>query len=110
MDQRNVGPPSVGRRLSNLGGLTQELFDEWDMSIPELRERLERIAAGIGMKAWRFVGQMEKIASTYSDAGLPEGFHLAVADLYSRLADLKDHPRGQLPGNSRLAARQVLRL
>jgi 3-hydroxyisobutyrate dehydrogenase-like beta-hydroxyacid dehydrogenase len=78
-------------------GVTQELFDEWDMSIPELAERLERLSARIGEKAWRFVGEMEEIASSYSDAGLPDGFHLAAADLYGRLAKLKEYPAGQMP-------------
>ena len=50
------------------------------------------------MKAWRFVGEMAEVARTYGEAGLPNGFHLAAADLYSRLADLKDHPPGRPPG------------
>lgn len=75
-----------------------ELLDEWDMSIPELRERLGRVSGRIGKKAWRFVGEMEEIADTYSDAKLPNGFHLAAADIYSRLADLKDQPPDQAPG------------
>ncbi len=48
-----------------------ELLDEWDMSIPELRARLERVSARIGEKAWRFAGEMEEIARTYGDAELP---------------------------------------
>lgn len=75
-----------------------ELLDEWEMSIPELRERLERVSARIGEKAWRFAGEMEEIAHTYGDAGLPDGFHLAAADIYSRLAGLKGHPPTQAPG------------
>lgn len=75
-----------------------ELLAEWDMSIPELRERLERVSGRIGEKAWRFAGEMEEIARTYGDAGLPDGFHFAAADIYSRLAGLKDHPPGQSPG------------
>jgi hypothetical protein len=74
------------------------LLDEWDMSIPELRERLERMSARIGVKAWRFAGEMEEIAHTYGDAGLPDGFHLAAADIYSRLAGLKGHPPDLVPG------------
>jgi hypothetical protein len=74
-----------------------ELLDEWEISIPGLRERLEQVSARIGEKAWRFVGEMEEVGRTYDDAGLPDGFHLAAADIYSRLADLKSHPSGQLP-------------
>ncbi len=75
--------------------VTGELFDEWDLSLPELRERLEQVSARIGGKAWRFVAEMEEIARTYGDAGLPDGFHIAAANLYARLADLKDHPSEQ---------------
>lgn len=75
----------------------EELLDEWDTSLPELRERLEQVSARIGEKAWRFVGEMEEIAHAYGDAGLPAGFHLAAADIYSRLTDLKDHPLGPSP-------------
>ncbi|HSM45753.1 MAG TPA: DUF1932 domain-containing protein, partial [Acidimicrobiia bacterium] len=72
-------------------GVLDELLAEWDASIPELRPRLDQVSSRIGRKAWRFVGEMEEIARTYADAGLPDGFHLAAADLYSRLSDRKDH-------------------
>lgn len=88
---------SVGA-LATSEGVMDELLDEWDMSIPELRERLDRVSGRIGEKAWRFAGEMEEIALTYGDAGLPDGFHLAAADIYSRLCDLKDQPPGQSPG------------
>lgn len=87
---------SVGA-LATSEGLLEELLDEWDMSMPELRERLERVSERVGMKAWRFVGEMEEIARTYTEARLPDGFHLAAAHLYSRLAGLKDQPPGQPP-------------
>jgi hypothetical protein len=64
---------------------------EWDASTPELRPRLDQVSSRVGRKAWRFVGEMEEIARTYADAGLPDGFHLAAAALYSQLSDLKDH-------------------
>lgn len=81
--------------LATTEDVIEELLDEWDTSLPGLRERLEQVSARIGEKAWRFVGEMEEIARTYGDAGLPDGFHLAAADIYSQLADLKDHPPGQ---------------
>lgn len=73
----------------------EDLVEEWDMSIPELRERLERVSSRIGEKAWRFVGELEEIARTFDDAGLPDGFHLAAAEVFSRLTDLKGHAPGQ---------------
>ena len=32
------------------------------------------------------------IAATLAGAGLPDGFHLAAAEVYSRMADFKDAP------------------
>jgi hypothetical protein len=84
--------------LATSEGVIEELLREWDMSIPDLRARLERTAAGVGVKAWRFVGEMEEIALSHGHAGLPNGFHLAAADIYSRLADLKEVGPGQDPG------------
>ena len=43
-------------------------------------------------KAWRFVGEMEEIAATFSAAGLPAGFHEACAAVYGRLDRYKDAP------------------
>ncbi len=40
-------------------------------------------------KAWRFAGEMDEIAATFGAAGLPEGFHRAAADVYSRLVSFK---------------------
>ncbi|MFN8418412.1 MAG: DUF1932 domain-containing protein [Anaerolineae bacterium] len=40
-------------------------------------------------KAWRFAGEMEEIAATFKAAGLPDGFHLAAAEIYRRTADFK---------------------
>lgn len=83
--------------LANAEGVDQELFDEWHMSVPELPEQLERLSAGVEGKAWRFVGEMEEIASSFAAVGLPRGFHLAAAELYSRLAALREHPATPRP-------------
>lgn len=40
-------------------------------------------------KAWRFAGEMEEIAATFKAAGLPDGFHLAAAEIYRRTTDFK---------------------
>ena len=34
---------------------------------------------------------MDEIAATFAAAGLPSGFHEAAAEVYGRLADLRDH-------------------
>ena len=51
-------------------------------------ERVRRVTA----KAWRFVGEMEEISSTFKDAGMPGGFHAAAGAIYRRIADFKGAP------------------
>ena len=74
------------RELARAEGVEAPLLAEWRESLPELEERsrqAERSAAGYG---WRFVGEMEEIAATFAAAGLPDGFHLAAAEIYRRHA------------------------
>jgi 3-hydroxyisobutyrate dehydrogenase-like beta-hydroxyacid dehydrogenase len=43
-------------------------------------------------RAWRWVGEMEEIASTFAHASMPRGFHDAARDIYERLSEFKDRP------------------
>lgn len=70
-----------------------DLAREWKLSQPGLDERVTRMAEGVGPKAWRFAGEMREIASTFSAAGLPNGFWTAAAEAYDRLAPLRDVDR-----------------
>lgn len=72
------------------GDVFEDLMGEWRESIPELPARLDSLASGVGRKAWRFEGEMEEIAQAFDESGLPDGFHRAAAQLYARLADLKE--------------------
>jgi hypothetical protein len=47
-----------------------------------------------GNEGWRWIAEMEEIASTFADAGLPGGFHRAAAEVYRRAAylDADDRP------------------
>lgn len=78
------------RALARAEGVESALLDEWSISQAGTAERSEGTARGVGPKAWRFVGEMHEIAATFADAGLPDGFGLGAAELYARLADLKD--------------------
>ncbi len=71
-------------------GVEDALGAEWDRSQPELGTRLRRSAAGSAPKAWRWKGEMEEIAATMIEKGLPAGFHLASAETWRRLAEFKD--------------------
>lgn len=86
-------------------GVHDALYQEWEGSQPALIRR----SAGLGgaaAKAWRWVGEMEEIASTFESAGLPGGFHQAAAEVYRRLESFKDDP--EAPGGPDLA-RHLLR-
>ena len=78
------------RALANQMGVTDSLLSEWAISQQGLDERCRSVAASTSQKAWRFSGEMEEIAATYSAAGLPSGFHEAAADLFGRMKGFKD--------------------
>jgi 3-hydroxyisobutyrate dehydrogenase-like beta-hydroxyacid dehydrogenase len=86
------------RALAEAEGVTPTLLAEWDRSQPGLADRSQAAARGTGAKAWRFAGEMHEIADTFAAAGLPDGFHRAAAELYGRLAPLKDAPAPDLDG------------
>lgn len=78
--------------LAAAEGVDQALRDEWAVSIPDLTARSEATARATSVKAWRFAGEMDEIAATFAAAGLPDGYHLAAAETYRRLAPFKDEP------------------
>lgn len=78
------------RSLAQAHGISRDLRNEWELSQPRLWERSEGSGPGTTRKAWRFAPEMREIAKTFRDSGLPSGFHEAAADVYQRMAFLKD--------------------
>ncbi len=78
------------RAAAEEAGVAVPLLAEWSVSQPELVDRSERMAPSLASKAWRFEGEMHEIAATFESAGLPTGFHDAAADVFARLAGLKE--------------------
>ena len=78
------------RSLAQAHGISSPLRNEWELSQPRLWNRSEGSGPGTTRKAWRFAPEMREIAKTFEDAGLPSGFHHAAADVYERMAFLKD--------------------
>jgi hypothetical protein len=72
----------AARELSERLGVDEALRAEQARSIPGLDERWAAARASAQAKGWRWVGEMEEIARTFADAGLPPGFHEAAADVY----------------------------
>lgn len=82
--------------LAEQAGVRETLNVEWSRSQHGLSERSEKTALGTSRKAWRFAGEMEEIASTFRSYGLPGEFHDGAAQLYGRMAGLKDLPGADL--------------
>lgn len=78
------------RALADAEGVEDALLAEWATSMPGLAEQSERVASSNASKAWRFAGELEEIAASFSAHGLPDGFGTAAAEVYHRLAGFKD--------------------
>ncbi len=78
------------RAMARAEDVEADLLAEWATSRPDLVERSGAVVGQVGPKAWRFEAEMREIAATFESDGLPPGFHLAAAEVYRRLAPLKD--------------------
>jgi 3-hydroxyisobutyrate dehydrogenase-like beta-hydroxyacid dehydrogenase len=72
------------RGVASALGIAEPLLAEWAESLPELPDQSVRAAESAAAKGWRWVGEMEEIAATFRAAGLPDGFHLAAAEIFHR--------------------------
>jgi len=63
-------------------GVDDALQNEWALSLPGLPDAARRAASSASAKGWRWVGEMEEIASTFAAASQPAGFHSAAADVF----------------------------
>jgi 3-hydroxyisobutyrate dehydrogenase-like beta-hydroxyacid dehydrogenase len=77
------------RAAAGAYGVEEALAEEWARTQPGLAAR-SQAAAGTARKAWRFEGEMDQIAGCFAEAGLPDGFARAAAEVYRRLAAFKD--------------------
>lgn len=73
-------------------GVWEELEQQWERNWPGFAEQTVNRVRRVTAKAWRFAGEMEEISATFAETGLPGGFHAAAANLYRRIAHLKDAP------------------
>ena len=64
-------------------------IDKWLRDGAGFAEQAEQRVQRVTAKAWRFAGEMDEIAATFAEAGMPGDFHSAAADLYRRLAGFK---------------------
>ena len=73
-------------------GVRNELYQVWDIDETAFSEQVNRRVRRVTAKAWRFEAEMKEIASTFREAGLPDGFREAAAQVYHRLGKFKDAP------------------
>ena len=78
------------RALARESGLEPELLADWNESLPHLPGMSLQSARSAATKGWRWTAEMEEIAATFAAAGLPDGFHLAAAELFRRSPRLDD--------------------
>jgi len=74
-------------------GVRNVLESQWGKTFTE--QTHQRVVAN-SAKAWRFEGEMQEIAATFENAGLPGGFHAAAAVVFERLAQFKDEPAADI--------------
>jgi 3-hydroxyisobutyrate dehydrogenase-like beta-hydroxyacid dehydrogenase len=72
----------AARALARSEQVEGTLLAEWGLSQPELTRRTESAARSAASKGWRWDHEMVEIATAMADAGLPDGFHLAAAEVY----------------------------
>jgi 3-hydroxyisobutyrate dehydrogenase-like beta-hydroxyacid dehydrogenase len=72
------------REFAREEGVEDTLLAEWALSQPKLEKRSHGSAQAATAKGWRWVAEMEEIAASMAAAGLPDGFHLAAAEIFRR--------------------------
>lgn len=84
------------RALARAEGVEPALLAEWATSQPDLAAQSQRAASNNASKAWRFAGELDEIADSFTAQGLPDGFGRAASDVYARLAQFRDIPDATL--------------
>src|SRR3954451_23400471 len=72
------------REVARAEDVADTLVAEWRESIPGLEERLASAERSAQAKGWRWVGEMEEIATAFAAAGAPDGFHRAATEVFRR--------------------------
>jgi 3-hydroxyisobutyrate dehydrogenase-like beta-hydroxyacid dehydrogenase len=71
-------------------GVREELYQQWDRDDKGFSEQVNRRVTSVTTKAWRFEGEMQEVAETFQEAGLPAEFHKAAVEIYYRMSKFKD--------------------
>jgi 3-hydroxyisobutyrate dehydrogenase-like beta-hydroxyacid dehydrogenase len=74
-------------------GVRHELEAQWSRDWPGFAQQTATRVQRVTAKAWRFAGEMDEIAATFRQAGMPGEFHGAAAEVYRRIAHLRGTPQ-----------------
>jgi 3-hydroxyisobutyrate dehydrogenase-like beta-hydroxyacid dehydrogenase len=94
----------AARALARAERVEGMLMAEWGVSQPGLNQRAESAARSAAVKGWRWDAEMTEIATAMADAGLPDGFHQAAAEVFRCV------PRADPAGLAESAPGDVLEL
>jgi 3-hydroxyisobutyrate dehydrogenase-like beta-hydroxyacid dehydrogenase len=70
-------------------GVRKDLERQWSRDGSDFAEKTKGQVRGVTAKAWRFTGEMQEIAATFGEAGVPKEFHLAASEIYRRISHFK---------------------
>ncbi len=73
-------------------GVREDLERQWSRGNANAAAQNQQRVRQVTEKAWRFAGEMDEIADTFAEAGLPDGFHRAAGEIYRRMGSFKDAP------------------
>ena len=68
-------------------GLSEELRAEFQHSQPDALARMEGQLPSLPAKAFRWIGEMDEVASTFDHVGVTPYFHQGAAEIYRLLSD-----------------------
>ena len=74
----------AARELAEAEGVGDMLTAEWELSQPGLGGSHAAAERSAATKGWRWTAEMNQIAASMAAAGLPDGFHLAAAEMFVR--------------------------
>jgi 3-hydroxyisobutyrate dehydrogenase-like beta-hydroxyacid dehydrogenase len=82
------------REYAVADGVDEALIREWGISAPSVEAQHSAAVQVAAAKGWRWVGEMEEIATAFSDVGVTGEFHCGAAEIFRpQLEARSDYPR-----------------
>jgi 3-hydroxyisobutyrate dehydrogenase-like beta-hydroxyacid dehydrogenase len=75
--------------VAEANNVGEDLLAQWSRNGSDFADQTVNRVRTVTAKAWRFAGELDEIAATFREAGLPAGFGEAAAEIYRRTAHFK---------------------